>query len=644
MRALPLLLSVGFVACAGAPVPPVVQPSPTTARPQAALAPPPQRFATPPFPPYAYADPQRRTKVAAAFPELEKLYGRVRDDAKLEGLVIGVVMDDDLVWSHAWGYRDVETKAAADVDTVFRIGSMTKTFTATAMLALRDAGKLALDDRADKWIPELAQVVYATRDVPPITVRNLLTHSSGLPQFGPFDFCDPRHELTEDDVVRNVPGSGLAFATDTFQDYSTYGMGLAGTIVGRASGVGYRAYVSRALLGPLGMTESAWNEEDVPREHFAKGYVRGEDGTLKNPPNFRVGATSGAGAMYSSVRDLAKWVAFNLAAWPPRDDADDGPVRRSSLREMTRSTYAGRVWEKPAPPSSPWATEATTHWNGLGWGAQTSCDFDLAVAHGGGEEDGYAGYMEFLPRQGVGFVALWNFGSMAPFDVEDDALRILLNAVGRQQPKAAPNAGLLEAQRRVDELLARWDDTKAHALLDTLFYDAISDASPRAAWEEIPKKYGACRPDGTIDADNQLVGRWHLTCERGLLAMEVDLVSAEPLRIRHLVFDERHVPGPTVSRVADRVAALTARWVDADARGLVATKAAVADLKATLAPVGKCTVAEPLDGGDDRAGSFRLACERGPRRLELKLEASGERAATFAVRPMLAPGERCLRR
>ena len=530
MRALAALVLALPLACSAASLPP--------ARP----APPAQRFASPPLPPAAFADPQRRAKIAAAYPELEKLFAAEHDKAGLQALVVGLVVDGELAWSHAWGYRDVEARAPADVDTVFRIGSMTKTFTATAMLRLRDEGKLALDDRADRWIPELGAVVYARRDAPPITLRSLVTHASGLPQFGPFDFCDPKHELTEDEVVRVIPGSGLGFATDTYAEYSTYGMGLAGTIVGRASGMGYRTYVSRALLAPLGMTESAWNEEDVPRDHFAKGYVRKEDGALVNPPNFRVGATSGAGAMYSSVRDLAKWVAFNLAAWPPRDDADPGPVRRDTLREMTRPTYAGRVWAHPAPASSPWLVDAAAYSNGIGWGMLSTCDLDLEVDHGGGEEDGYAGFMAFLPSQGVGVVALWNMGSIEPFEARDEALRIVVRAAGPQRRVIPPNAGLLEAKRRADDLLARWDDAKAHALLDGLFFDAISDANPPAEWAAIPRKYGACHPDGPLEASNALVGRWELACERGRLGMEVDLVSVSPLRIRHFQFEERKPP------------------------------------------------------------------------------------------------------
>lgn len=531
MRHAPLLLAALPLACA-----PVALPA------SVATAPPTQRFADPPLPAAAFTDPQRLAKIAAAYPELEKLFADEHDKAKLEGLVVGLVVDGQLAWSKGWGYRDVAARAPADADTVFRIGSMTKTFTATAMLKLRDEGKLGLDDRADRYIPELGSVVYARRDAPPITLRNLVTHSSGLPQFGAFDFCNPKHEVTEDEVARALRGAWLAFPTNTFTDYSTEGMGLAGNIVGRVSGMGYRPYVSRALLAPLGMTESAWNEEDVPKEHFAKGYVRKEDGSLDNPPNFRVGATSGAGAMYSSVRDLAKWVAFHLSAWPPRDDPEAGPVRRDTLREMTRTAYSWGLWTSPAPASSPWQVDGRTAGAGIGWQNGSTCDFDLLVTHGGGEEDGYAGYMAFLPTQGVGLVALWNMGTIDPFETREEALRIVVRATGPQKRTVAPNAGLLEAQRRADDLLAHWDDARAHALLDGLFFDAISDANPWSEWADVPRKYGACHPDGQLEARSALVGKWHLACERGGLAMEVDLVSVNPLRIRHFQFEDSKLP------------------------------------------------------------------------------------------------------
>ena len=611
--ALPLVFVVSL-ACTWTPpaAPTPAAPLPLPPVPSAAAPVVARRFADPPLPLEVFADPERRERIAAAYPELEKLFATAHDNAKLEGLVAGLVVDGELVWSEGWGYRDVAAKARADVDTVFRIGSMTKTFTATAMLALRDAGKLSLEDRADRYIPELGSVVYARRDAPPITLRNLITHSSGLPQFGPFDFCDPKHELTEDEVVRALPGAALGFATNTLADYSTEGMGLAGNIVGRVSGEGYRQFVSRALLAPLGMTESAWNEEDVPNERFAKGYVRKPDGSLENPPNFRVGATSGAGAMYSSVRDLAKWVAFHLGAWPPRDDADAGPVRRDSLREMTRPTYLGNVRTRPAAPPSPWQVDAVVGWRGLGWGGRSSCDFDVAIEHGGAEEDGYAGYMIFLPAQGLGVIALWNLASTTPFETQDEALRIVLRASGPEKRTAEPNPGLYEAKRRADELLARWDDAKAHALLDGLFHDAISDATTRAEWEAIPGKYGACHPEGKLVAAGALVGRWNLACERGNLSAEVDLVSVAPLRIRHFRIDDRRLPGERVRRAAERVVALGASWREADAKKILAPGASLAELKIALAAAGRCKLEDPIEGGDEREGAFRLRCEHGP--------------------------------
>ena len=123
------------------------------------------------------ASSDRRAKLATAFSDIDRLFAEFATSSHVPGAAWGIVIDGELAHSGSTGVRDVATNAPVDADTVFRIASMTKSFTAMAILKLRDAGKLALDDLAEKYVPELKGLRYPTTDSPRITIRHLLTHS-----------------------------------------------------------------------------------------------------------------------------------------------------------------------------------------------------------------------------------------------------------------------------------------------------------------------------------------------------------------------------------------------------------------------------------------------------------------------------------
>src|SRR5262245_37528538 len=128
----------------------------------------------------------RRAKLATAFPEVDKILTDFAKSVHAPGAAWGIIIDGELAHQGTFGVRDVATKAPVDGDTVFRIASMTKSFTAMSILKLRDAGKLSLDDPAERYVPELKTLRYPTSDSPRITVRHLLTHSAGFPEDNPW--------------------------------------------------------------------------------------------------------------------------------------------------------------------------------------------------------------------------------------------------------------------------------------------------------------------------------------------------------------------------------------------------------------------------------------------------------------------------
>jgi CubicO group peptidase (beta-lactamase class C family) len=261
-----------------------------------------------PAPEPAFEDPERPRKLAAAFPEIDAMVDAEVRLRSLPGITLGVVVDGQLAHFKAAGLADREAKAPPDVDTVYRIGSITKSFTALAVLALRDGGALALDDPLERFIPEAAGLVYPTRDAAPITLRQMLTHTSGLPRSGAYEIAGVP-EPSEGTITRSLAGYELESVPGTRHAYSNLGFQLLGLVVHRASGVPLRAFMGRRIFEPLGMTSTSFDGAGLPPARIAAGYDRGGDGALSRVPVGRHGAMEGAGGIFSSVRDMASWKA-----------------------------------------------------------------------------------------------------------------------------------------------------------------------------------------------------------------------------------------------------------------------------------------------------------------------------------------------
>ena len=290
-------------------------------------------------PPPRFMDPQRRVKLAAAFPEIDAVFKEFIARAHVPGAAWGIVIDGELAHVGTAGWRDFGSKAPVERDTAFRIASMTKSFTAMSILKLRDEGKLSLDDPAEKYVPEMKALLYPTADSPKITIRHLLSHSEGFPEDNPWgdrQLADTDEELSKM-IAGGIPFShtpGLAY------EYSNYGFAILGRIVanvtdssGTRRSTAYERYVTENILKPLGMTSTTLEPSSVPRSKLAIGY-RWEDDRWKEEPILPHGAFGAMGGMTTTIPDLARYVSVFLDAWPPRDDAEKGPIKRSSLREM----------------------------------------------------------------------------------------------------------------------------------------------------------------------------------------------------------------------------------------------------------------------------------------------------------------------
>ena len=162
------------------------------------------------IPPAVFADPDRRAKLERAFPEIDRLFTAFAAASRVPGIAYAVLIDGQIAHVGTSGVTDVVAKTPVTPDTVFRIASMTKSFTALSILKLRDEGKLSLEDPAERYVPELAGLAYPTADSPRITIRHLLSHAEGFPEDNPWG---DRQLAATDDEMGQMMRRGIPFST-----------------------------------------------------------------------------------------------------------------------------------------------------------------------------------------------------------------------------------------------------------------------------------------------------------------------------------------------------------------------------------------------------------------------------------------------
>lgn len=601
-----------------------------------AVAAPPQRFVNPAQSVARFEDPERKAKLLAAAPKLDAHFAEFARTKHIPGLAVGLVVDGELVWSNGYGVRDVTSKQPVDADTLFRLASVTKSFTAMAVLELRDEGKLSLDEPAEKYVPELAGIVYPTRDAPRITLRQLLTHDAGLPHDAPISE-DAAHPPTEAAVLASLQGMTLERPTNVAYSYSNLGFYLAGVAVSRVSGLPYADFLASHVLRPLGMTSTGFNP---PAGRLADGYLlHGE--TVEHPPMIHLGAYP-AGGLFSSVRDMARYVAFQLAAWPPRDDADDGPLRRSSVREAQRTaTFINMYVPHRALGKE---QRALTDGYGFGWVAEQTCDFDQIVWHNGALTDGYRSMVMLLPERGVGIVALANLfdEDMNLEGTVTDAARILdsTGALAKRVLPVSPQA--VAARDAVLSLRVRWDDQAAERLFTEGNKELVT-ALKKAIPDDL-RDHGTCRVTST-SMDGPFDLKWETVCDHGGHSWELWL-DAKTGRIAALRGDDRFPPDPRLAKAAPALAGLVAQWDDHVFDARLAAPLERAKVKAVFAAAaeahGSCKVDHADDRGDKTHARFVLACKKGgPLEMRTVLDDKSGKVTEVTLGRPVVEGARC---
>ena len=326
----------------------------------------------------------------------------------LPGIAVGVVADQDLIWAAGFGFSDTGKKVAMTPQTKFRMASHSKLFTATAIMQLREQGKLRLDDPVSKYLPWF-QVKTAEADDPLITIEELLTHSSGLPReagshWTTFDF-PTTEQLRGLMAERQAP-----FSPDVRWKYSNLAYSIAGMAIEAVSGQTWADYVQQNIYTPLGMTASS---VDKNVDGLAVGYGRlMPDHTRAVNPFIDARGMGAATGITSTVDDMAKFVSaqFRKGRMGGRQILSTG-----SLREMHRVRMLENNW---------------TQGNAIGFAVRRERD-KVYVSHGGS----YPGYQTNTLMQidgKVGVIVLTNADDAAPGTIATQ----LMNTVGEAVAKA----------------------------------------------------------------------------------------------------------------------------------------------------------------------------------------------------------------
>lgn len=475
--------------------------------------------------------------MSAAFPVIDGLFRDYAVKNHYPGFVYGIVAGGKLVFTGSVGYANTGKKVPATTLSDFRIASMTKSFVSVAILQLRDAGKLRLDDPASMYIPELKGQEGPASDAPVITIRHLLTHSAGFPEDNPWG--DRQLAVTDADLLAMVR-RGISFSNSPgiSYEYSNLGFTLLGYIVQKVSGQTYEAYITEHILQPLGMTHTYWEYTKVPETLLAHGY-RWLNGGWVEQPMLHDGAYGAMGGMITTIEDFAKYVSFQLAAWPSRSGAEEGPLKRSSCREMQQPwTFNNLRAQASYYAGGPACAQSSAYCYGLRW--SKDCKDHTMVGHTGGLP-GFGSNWMMLTDYGIGVISFSNLTYANAAAINVQVLDTLITLAHLKPRSLAATSILQQRKTELIALLPGWDKAAASGIFAVNFFlDYFPDSLKKEA-EAVYEKAGTIVRVGEMRADNNLRGSFIMEGEKGNIEVRFTLTPETPALIQeyHIRFVER---------------------------------------------------------------------------------------------------------
>lgn len=474
--------------------------------------------------------PAAASEPARVLEEVDKLFADFARENHVPGLVYGIVADGRLVHVRGLGVQDLETKAPVTPDSVFRIASLTKSFTALSVLRLRDEARLQLDEPISKYVPELKLAPPSGTTTRPIRIADLLRHSAGFVTDDPWG--DRQLAMTEQAFTELIGhGIPLARAPGVF-DYSNYGYTLLGRIVTRTAGEPYQRFIDRSILHPLGMTATRWDVADVPSVVRVTGY-RWEDGRHLKEQVLGDGAFGAMAGLHSSARDYAGYVAWLLSAWSA-PSAVSTIVSPASVREAgtgaihVRTAFQSRDGREPC---------AASWMHGYGFFVVEDCEGETMLRHPGGLP-GYGSQVVLLPKSGIGVFA---FGNLTYAPVYNPAVaaaeRLKTSDFAVVPQPRSPSEDVLKAVGVAMTIYRAGDVGAGTAMFaDNLLLDH-GKASCNAALAARKTALGDCADPETVETPHALAARFETHCTRGRLRVSILLAPTRPAAIQYLDYE-----------------------------------------------------------------------------------------------------------
>jgi CubicO group peptidase (beta-lactamase class C family) len=329
------------------------------------------------------------------------------------GASLGVVLGPDLIWTRNFGVADVETNRPVTSDSAYRIGSITKQFTALALLQAVEDGRMRLTDPLETWVPEVRRLKDARAGTPPVTLLQVATMTSGIAREpecdGPLDGAVSRWQRK---LIECIAGTSYVNEPGTEYLYSNVGYAMLGLAVERAVGRPFTTFVAERTFRPLGMSKTAFEPTDAMRQDLARGYARrGREGpytsAVADAELEGRGYKVPNGAILSSVNDMAKFLAWELGHGPA--EVLDRDTQQSNYRRVYSATNA--------------RGELALN-SGYGVGFQAQRRGDVVMLGHGGSTAGYHASALFHRGSQLGVVVLRSCDSCS-FDAGPVASRVL---------------------------------------------------------------------------------------------------------------------------------------------------------------------------------------------------------------------------
>lgn len=478
---------------------------------------------------------QKYIAVQAAIPAIDSLYKLYAAQHHVPGMVYGIVSGNKFIHTGALGFANIEKKYTAGMQSAFRIASMTKSFVGMAILQLRDNGKLKLDDPAYLYIPELKNQAYLTADAAPITVRNLLTHSAGFPEDNPWG--DRQLGISEEEMLAMFK-KGISFSNNPGMEYEYSNMGFAmlGYIIKKVSGKPYQQYINENIFKPLGMNHTYWEYSKIPAQNFAQGY-RYVNNNWVAQPVLHDGAYGAMGGLITTLEDFQKYVSFHLSAWPPSNEKETGPLKRSSLREMQKPWQISGLNANAKYPSGRACATITAYGYGLRW--LKDCEGRTSVGHSGGLP-GYGSNWMIFPGYDLGIICFTNitygYASLMNTHVIDT-----LVAITGLAPNPIPVSNILEQRKNeLVKILPGWQNAKSSGIFaENFFLDYFIDSLKKEA-QEVFNNAGSVIKVKEIIPENNLRGTFIIEGSKQDIEIYFTLTPENPPLIQQ--YSIRNVP------------------------------------------------------------------------------------------------------